>query len=397
MKISLLTTREDFEAVFLESLSRFCRSYFGCEVLLRSGAAGRLRFRQNAELNIIYPEHAPVGVLTVLTAEFRHHDRLHRRLLQRLYCLLSAARGTRRLLSKPLFTVEAQTERLKHWVFLPGNHSIRIVDTQKGQCIVFPKAGFESAFFLNDALARQRYSFLNVPAVLQIASTEKWYVEERIIALPVTRFGDLGLEARVFEAATGDLCRLRAETLEASTLGQVFDNARATCQKILHATEKMPQTLISKLESMLNVCARLSASDRAVALPTCITHGDFQPGNLLSDGTQFWLIDWEYYDRRSVTYDYFIWSLHGRQSRGLSKRLDAVVAAGESAQPLDVWGHKQSGGIAPLLSVFLVEDLAVKLQEIRSPAITDKAYSLGPWLDEVLPFLLRIEKRKFNA
>lgn len=397
MKISLLATREDFGAIFIESLRRFCRSYFGHEIPVKPGKEGGLCFRQNAELNIIYPEHAPAEALKDLTAEFWHHDRLHRRLLQGFYCMLSTARSTRRMMSKPLFSVDAETSRLQHWVFLPGNHSIRIVDTQQGQCIVFPKTGFESAFFLNDAHARRRYDYLHVPAVLKIAATEDWYIEERIIALPVTRFGDPHLEDRVHDQAMRDLCRLRAETLETSTLGQVFDKAHELGQQIIQSLDTLPEAVAARLDSLLVLCARLTAVDRVVTLPSCITHGDFQPGNLLTDGTQFWLIDWEYYGRRSILYDYFTWSLRARHSGGLGERLDAAIVAGASAPILDVWGHKQHGDISALIAVFLAEDLLVKLQEIRSPAIVDKAYSLGPWLDEVLPFLARLEKRRLNA
>lgn len=397
MKISLLEQREDFEAIFLESFERFCRSYFGHSVPSQIGKKGRLRFRQNAELNIIYPERMSPEALAQLTAEFRYHERAHRHVLQSLYCLISIARGTRRLLSKPMFSVDDETDRLQNWIFLPGNHSIRIVDIKNENCIVFPKIGFEHGFFLNDALARERYEYLHVPKVLGIATDQGWYTEERISALPLTRFGDPELESRVFGQAVGDLVRLRAETLEPSSLGDVFDKTHALARQMVQNLGTLPDSVKNRLEEMLERCVTLTAAGRTVSLPTCVTHGDFQPGNLLTDGSDFWLIDWEYFGRRSICYDFFTWTLKARHSLGLGERLESAVAAQKSAAPVDIWGCAQNGDLRALIALFLAEDLIVKLQEIRSPGITNKTRSLGPWLNEVLPFLARHENRSLNA
>lgn len=397
MKISLLVQREDFEAIFFESFEQFCRSYFGHRVPVQIGKKGRLRFRQNAELNIIYPERMPREVLAPLTAEFGYHERVHRHVLQSLYCLISTAKGTRRLLSKPMFAVDDETDRLQHCIFLPGNHSIRIVDILNESCIVFPKTGFEHGLFLNDAFARERYDYLHVPKVLDIATDQGWYTEERILGLPVTRFGDPELEARVFGQAVRDMVRLRAETLEPSLLGDVFDNTYAAARQMVQDFDTLPDTVRNRLDEMLERCAILTAGARMVTLPTCVTHGDFQPGNLLTDGHDFWLIDWEYFGRRSICYDFFTWTLKARHSHNLGERLESAVAAQNSAVPVDIWGCAQNGDLRALIALFLAEDLIVKLQEIRSPRIINKTRSLDPWLDEVLPFLARQENRSLNA
>jgi len=45
---------------------------------------------------------------------------------------------------------------------------------------------------------------------------------------------------------------------------------------------------------------------------TALTHGDFQPGNILVDGDRVWLIDWEYSARRQVGYDALVYALCSR-------------------------------------------------------------------------------------
>jgi hypothetical protein len=392
MKVSLMARREDFVTVFLKSFERFCGSYFGRSVSIASNGHGLVRFRMNAKLNIIYPEKISASILEQLTAEFQHHDRFSRRVLQKLYCRLSSAKSTRCLLSKPLFSVDTETEFLQDWVFLPGNHSVRIVDTQKEHCYVFPKVGFDPHYFLNDAVARQRYSYLHAPAVHEISTDGAWYSEERISALPVTRFGDPELETRILDAAVRDLVRLRENTVETTSLGDVFDSTNELVRGMLQSSDSLPDAVRHQLDEVLGRCTRLVADNRAVPLPSCVTHGDFQPGNLLTDGDRFWLIDWEYFGRRSLTYDYFTWTLQARHARDLGRRLDAAVLAHGSAESIDVWGHAQTGHIGALIAVFLVEDFLLKLQETSSAAITDKTYSLAPWLGEVLPFLVRLEE-----
>lgn len=198
---------------------------------------------------------------------------------------------------------------------------------------------------------------------------------------------------QIYNDATRDLSRLRAETLEYSTLGDVFDRAYTIVQQTMHSMNIIPENFIDRLQTIIDICVHIASSNRSVQLNTCITHGDFQPGNVLTDGENLWLIDWEYYDRRSVLYDYFTWTLKARHPNGLGKRLDALVSGNGSASMLDVWGFKQTGSISALVAVFLIEDLAVKLREIYSPAIFDKSYSLRPWISEVLPFLAYLQNK----
>src|SRR6185295_16070966 len=64
---------------------------------------------------------------------------------------------------------------------------------------------------------------------------------------------------------------------------------------------------------------------------TAQTHGDFQAGNVLVEGTGVWLIDWEYTGRRQSGYDALTFALVARFPAGLAERIRAATVAPVSA------------------------------------------------------------------
>lgn|GEM_PF-4902584 len=55
--------------------------------------------------------------------------------------------------------------------------------------------------------------------------------------------------------------------------------------------------------------ARKLAQQAAGKLITAVTHGDFEPGNIIANGDRYWLTDWEYSDRRQAAYDGLVYVL----------------------------------------------------------------------------------------
>ena len=106
---------------------------------------------------------------------------------------------------------------------------------------------------------------------------------------------------------------------------------------------------------------------------TSLTHGDFQPGNILINGEGVWLIDWEYAARRQIGYDALVFMLRSRRPRGLATRLNKFVARGPDgtslidnlAWPRVNWRRVNCRWLSAAL--FLLEELVLHLKENDNP------------------------------
>lgn len=114
---------------------------------------------------------------------------------------------------------------------------------------------------------------------------------------------------------------------------------------------------------------------------TALTHGDFQPANILVNREGTWLIDWEYSARRQAGYDALVFVLRSRFPAGLATRWRGMVDESDSMQPLSLadwpglnWQDASWRRVHGWL--FLLEELALHLEENANPCF----HSLGEGL-----------------
>lgn len=378
MKISLLNAREAFETIFARSLELFTQDFINRPVKVVPAGQGDLAFRQNAQLNLIYPVATRPADLRALSAEFRYAARLPARLLQTAYCTLAVTPPISSLLSPKAFDLVDATPEMAKWVFLPGNHTIRIIDLGKNRSIVFAKDGFEKHFFLNDVRIRASRPELPAPRVLQFDGSRSWYVEERILGLPINRIADQSVVETALSEAVRGIVRLREKTSQTVAAKSYADDL------ISRIGESTPDdtAIAAMIQGLVDDIRAVLAAIDNFPLTLCQTHGDFQPANILTSPSKTWVIDWEYSEVRSVIYDYLVYTSRSRFAEGFGARIalerDKAVLAGG----VDAWGIEQKGSPAALIAIFLLEDLLVRLREVATDAIVDKSGALVPWLVE---------------
>ncbi len=378
MKISLLNAREAFETIFARSLELFTQDFLDRPVKVVPAGQGDLAFRQNAQLNLIYPVATRPAELRALSVEFRYAARLWPRLLQTAYCDLAVTPPFSSLLSPKAFDLVDATPEMANWVFLPGNHTIRIIDLGKNRSIVFAKDGFQKHFFLNDAQIRVSHPELPAPRVLQFDGSRAWYVEERVFGLPINRIADPSVVETALSEAVRGIVGLREKTTQTVAAKAYADDL------ISRIGEFTPHNLAlaAMIKGMVVDIRAVFAAIDNFPLTLCQTHGDFQPANILTSPSKTWVIDWEYSEVRSVIYDYLVFTSRSRFAEGFGARValerNKVMAAGG----IDAWGLEQKGNAAALICIFLLEDLLVRLREVATDAIVDKTGALEPWLRE---------------
>lgn len=378
MKIALLKSREAFEAIFARSLERFAKNFLGRAVEIVAEGKGELAFRQNAQLNLIYPNTIDPADLRTLSAEYRYAPRLLTRMAQTVYCALAVTPPTSILFSPRLFDLLNPAPEMASWVFLPGNHTIRIIDFDKDRSIVFAKDGFDTHFLLNDARIRADFPELPTPRVLQIDQAGGWYVEERIVGLPINRLTD---QHRV-ETALGDSAR-GLEQLRRKTEKTV--SAKTYCEELIcRIAAALPD--VPRLATMVTDFTRRVGEQIAgvgdFPLTLCRTHGDFQPANILASPSRTYIIDWEYSEIRSAIYDYLVYTSRSRFSEGFGARIIHERDRARATGRIDAWGVEQLGDPDALISVFLLEDLHLRLREVATEEITDMTQAIAPWLEQ---------------
>lgn len=384
MKISLLQEREDFDAVFSRSFADFLAAYFARPIPIVPSGQGDMTFRRNVLLNVIFPTRIAPDVLTDLTAEFRYAPSAARRALQIAYCSLAVRWPAATFLSPPSFDLTDPPAEVTGWVILPGNHSIRVIDTMQNVSLVFRKHGFDTRFFLRDAQMRRDNPDLPAPAVLEIDSNGQWYREERVHGLPLNRLASKRDADAALVTLIQALAVLRdrsAQDIQAQHYaGELGASLRASIAEMRPGIAEIAsamEALVDRAEAEINAVP-------AFPLTLSETHGDFQPANILVNGSRVWLIDWEYSGTRSAIYDNLVFVTQSRFPAGFGARLARTYEAAESAGGVQAWGFLQKGPASALMALFLLEELTVKLAEVAAPAITNKQTSLKPWVQEVV-------------
>ena len=139
MKINLLVKRESFLEIFQKSTTDFLQEKYS------DSSFTDIKYIVNDYLNIVYPVDIKRNELVNLVSEFKYHSSFYRRTLQTIYSFLAIRRPMEIIASSKSIFISMPIN-LKGWVFIPGNHSIRVVDLINNKCFVFLKAGFNIKF-----------------------------------------------------------------------------------------------------------------------------------------------------------------------------------------------------------------------------------------------------------
>ncbi len=137
---------------------------------------------------------------------------------------------------------------------------------------------------------------------------------------------------------------------------------------------------------MTHEISKMNLSSPDYTLGLCQSHGDFQLANILAGEDSVWIIDWEYSAQRSTMYDFLIFTTMGRSYTGLASRLLNQYKNIKSNHGVNSWGYFQKGDPLYLLSIFLIEDLNLRLRELQTAAIFNRKDAIKPWLTQVQKF-----------
>ena len=400
MKLKLLKEREKFSDIFSATLSNYLQKKFSWSGSVKWGSHGGsndLNFLVNPDLNLIYPVHLQKNELISLAAEYSFHTNFLKRFAQKTYINLALHPLLRYFFSPEKLHLTNISAINTNFCILPGNHTIRIISTDKRECVVIKKEGFSDVKLKNAVQIRMDNNDLPGPKILSFNVNDSWYVEERIYGLPINRSSN----KLDIDKALGATKKFLKRMYEASSrsvnakdyIKQKFKEIDSAISSLPSCYKKEDKILISNIRLQLFSLVA-SKIDKETFLKSSQTHGDLQDANILipliDDSRDTYIIDWEYASVRCQHYDWFVYGLKSRSPKGLAVRIKELISASvQTKEEIQWYNFKNLSAevINVLVLLFLIEDFLFRLDDTNIPNLPKKSDVLLTFLQELNTFM----------
>ncbi len=404
MRISLLLEREPFAEILQNTLATHLQRQTGETHTVRwktktdripGGACTRMLV--NAKLNIIFSPRLHQSAFAPTRREFSRSTVFWRRPLQRLYVHAATRRPLSRLLSHAQLTVTPVNRDLEKLLIIPGNHKIRLLDQQRQTCTSILKSGFRDDALRAEIAARTIALELKIPVPQTLDSNSQagWFRETYVCGTPLNRVADATQRERSFQEAMGHMGTLVTATVNEQPVDPYW---AATASRIHDRLDRYssdnPQTVTLTQEvvrRLLHRIAELAKSGKTSNyIGIAMTHGDFQPANILLNEQGIWIIDWENSRERQASYDWLVWTTRSRQGKGRVARWMAALEDPQQNPPawtgID-WTRRDTRLFC--LSLFMLEELDTRVSEVSHPALKNLASDYVRLVNEVKQWIDR--------
>ncbi len=299
MRISEMLKRENFYSIFEKTLIVYYHEVKGVDINFSYKRRQGQKLIINSKLGFISSYPAPDGLRTFLLSEYNIRGNIIK------YCMGKAV-----VLVISRFPQIGEIRNCyiddnilgENTFIYPQNRSIRFFDydSMTVDCII--KQGFTETFFQNQMNFRSNtdYDFL-VPV---LKKGKIWFREPILLGHPLARITDERIYNNSIEKAIRNIRRLAEDTYQE--------------EPIESYTEKLLSKIAEKVEiarGYKNICyadqtmrVALDAVNvirkHKMMVPLCMSHGDFQTGNIWVDSMEkVWIYDWETVGIRSIWYD----------------------------------------------------------------------------------------------
>lgn len=360
MDLSSMLEREDFFGLFFSTVEKYYREALGEEI---SFSFAKDRKKSNIVikpyLSAATSIHMSSKARAFFYSEWNIRNSIIKNVLAKTY--VSILTRTGKLFSQFQFTMLPDNLVNDDVVIAPNNRSIRIFDygDRTVGCIV--KAGFSKKFFDNQLQFRKSYHYdFMVPL---ISYGNDWFREPIMYGHPLARTTDrhaYSMGVRDSMVAVGELA---LDTyIEKKPCEYITPLLKKAERLVIEAKEKKG---ISKYDETLILLKAISdtLSDVSFIIPTCISHGDLQSGNIWVDKSGKTIVyDWETVDRRSVWYDASVLQYSLRRHEGWGSFF--TLPAPEKVVVSDRRKNYTSVEYNSIKHVILLEDILFYLEDM---------------------------------
>lgn len=359
MGIKEMLVREDFFKILRDTIIEYAHTVLQLDIQCDYHPfAGGEPWCVNATLGFVSRTPAPKGVRLYMRSEYNVRGNIAKNIIGKIGVYLITAFPfigavktiyvSKGVFPKPVFIV-------------PQNRSIRFYNYETGIVDCIAKSGFTHKYFDNQAYFRDtyKYDFLNP----MLSHGDGWFREPVLTGHPLVRTTDTKLFVKGNKESILYLKTIAKDTLEWQP-GRTYING-------LKETVKSKLLLAEKNKEIRNASAVNHLIDLAVSytkninrdIPTCMSHGDFQAGNIWVEPSGNTIIyDWETAGRRSVWYDSATLSYSLRRVYGWASLLDDTTGKGLFLCSPE--GVKNDFTKREITGIILLEDILFYLEDM---------------------------------
>jgi hypothetical protein len=325
VKAAELIQNEPFADLLTATLSDLLRLHFGGEWRVSwTNATWSMTSQSwlvNLNINAIFCRGVSRRALENIKREFATSVIPWKRPFQRFYFWLATS-ATSKFVAHALVNVEPSIPGSSQCLIIPGTHKIRFIDAAAGIVYCHLKKGSRQAHFQAELEAREFAVSKGVPVPRILGKlSDDCIAEEMVIGTPLNRLTSSKHRATGLKRALDAMELLYRSTARQISIAEYAAYLFSQIAAIAESREAIAST------GALALARRLAGGhdfkDQMVEIVR--SHGDFQPGNILYDKGEIWLIDWEYSTERQRQYDLLTYNLKARFANGLGRRIAAYA------------------------------------------------------------------------
>lgn len=361
MDLASMLDREDFFSFFFTTVEKYYREALNTNIEFSFSDSKKdcnmvIKPRLSAASAVCISEKAR----EFYYSEWNIRNSLLKNCAAKLYIFFATRTG--RCFSQFRFTMTPEPGNIRDVIIAPNNRSIRIFDYGNNTVGCIIKEGFTEKFFKNQIAFRENYKYDFILPMIDYGND--WFREPIMHGHPLARITDEKVYRKALRDAVDDITVIAKDTLRYIGCDEYVSDLRNSILKLLIiAKEKKEIKSVRETNEILEFAVR-EAELFGREIPTVISHGDFQSGNIWVDVEhKVWIYDWETAGRRSAWYDVSVLLYSLRRNNGWKEFMDSDnltrIQVGISCDAC--YSAEQYRGIR---GIVLLEDICFYLEDM---------------------------------
>ncbi len=328
MKISTLLEREPFDKIFEKTMAAFFSDFTNHphkvkwhtkKYIIESNSSIQ-KWYCNPLINSIFVKGVNLSVFDSINGEYSDNPlKPWRSSIQKLYLYLSQNQITSQLLAKYIIQVSPPINDSKNKLIIGGNSKIRLIDISEKKVYVILKNGFDKNLLEKELYVRNNFKYLPIPKIHTYDTVGLWYSEEYVSGKPPNRLEE-NKSIKILLEVVNDIHKMLNQTKQDISFSKYVFTLKKRINKGIERISYIDKDVKDSINYLTSTLDKYldKYSDQKITVAHC--HGDFHQGNILSNGKDYWILDWENSGQKQIGYDLFILLLESRIESGFSNR-----------------------------------------------------------------------------
>ena len=390
MDLASMLDREDFFSFFFTTVEKYYKEALDTDIIFSFA-----NNRKNCNM-VIKPKLSAASSIYIskrarefFYSEWNIRNSLLKNCIAKIYIFFTTRTGS--VFSQFRFVMMPELENHRDVIIAPNNRSIRIFDYSKNivGCII--KDGFTDKFFKNQIDFRENYKYDFILPMLSFG--EDWFQEPIMHGHPLARITNEKVYQKALHDAIDDMSILAKDTLEYSNCDEYISRLKQQIVQMLDIAKEKKKIQCDKETHKIVEFAVREAILFNQQIPTVMSHGDFQSGNIWVDREhKVWIYDWETAGRRSIWYDASVLQYSLRRNNGWKELME--IEAPLHMKRCDInYSNYSPDQYRAIKGIILLEDLCFYLEDM----LELPEYWGAELYDAFIKRIVSIEKIKNSA